>query len=79
MELTQEYVPSLFTTGRQSFFLSYIDTTKRLKYYKEQVLTMSTVKTVVISDDQQEFLKNSTINFSALVRKCIDEEIKKDG
>ena len=36
---------------------------------------MSKVKTVVISDAQQEFLKNSTINFSALVRKCIDEEM----
>ena len=36
------------------------------------------IKTVAIRPDQQEFVKNSTMNFSKFVRKMLDEEMKKN-
>ncbi len=38
---------------------------------------MDIVKTVVINNEQQEFLKSECINFSAFVRKCINKEMEK--
>ena len=51
----------------------------KVKYYEIQVLTMDIVKTVAISEEQQDFLKSECINFSAFVRKCINKEMRKDG
>ena len=38
---------------------------------------MDIVKTVVITQKHQDFLKSKCLNFSAFVRKCINEEMKK--